>query len=157
MNHKNSSSKFKIDWVLINELAIGRAPRKSSDLMELGRYGIKSILSLCAEKEAKLPDEIHQLFYHERFILPDHTYEKKLTVNDLEETLSILQDLKSKGPVYVHCLAGMERSPCVCMAWLIKSLKLSLSEALEYLMQVHKGTSPLPNQLNALRKLENSI
>lgn len=156
MTTKNFSSKFQIDWVLINELAIGKAPRKSSDLTKLDSYGIKSVLSLCSETEVKLPDEIDKFFYYKRYVLPDHKYEKKLTVNDLEKTVSILEDLKSKGPVYVHCLAGMERSPCVCMAWLIVSLNLSLSEALEYLMQVHKGTSPLPSQLNALRQLEHS-
>ena len=44
----------------------------------------------------------------------------------------------------------MERSPLLCMAWLIRHRGLSRLEALEYLMHVHPGTSPLPEQLALL-------
>ena len=47
----------------------------------------------------------------------------------------------------------MERSPLVCIAWLIRNEKLSLQQALDYMMQVHKGTNPLPGQLKLLEEI----
>ena len=55
---KDSKSNYKFDWVLINELAIGKAPKKSSDLQLIKSKGIISILSLCSVSEAKPPDEL---------------------------------------------------------------------------------------------------
>ena len=58
-----------------------------------------------------------------------------------------------KGSVFVHCVAAMERSPLICMAWLISKKNLDLSQSLDYMMQVHPGTSPLPEQLKLLNDL----
>ena len=43
-----------------------------------------------------------------------------------------------EGPVFIHCYAGIERSPLICMAWLVKYKMLSPSEALQYVMEVTK-------------------
>ena len=45
-NTAQSRKRFKIDWVLINELAIGPAPRTDLHLEKLKAAGIRSILSL---------------------------------------------------------------------------------------------------------------
>ena len=47
----------------------------------------------------------------------------------------------------------MERSPLVCLAWLMQEQGLIQSQALDYLMQIHPGTSPLPEQLLVLNDL----
>ena len=47
----------------------------------------------------------------------------------------------------------MERSPLVCIAYLMKEKNITKQVALEYLMQVHPGTSPLPEQLDILNFL----
>jgi len=57
------NSRFKIDWVLVNELAIGSAPRKETHLVHLKELGIKSILSLCGEEEVKIADNIKNNFH----------------------------------------------------------------------------------------------
>mgnify|MGYP001214281408 FL=1 len=67
--------------------------------------------------------------------------------------LSKLKKLISFGPVFVHCIASMERSPMICMAWLIKEHNLSVQEALDYLMNIHPGTNPLREQIEILEKL----
>ena len=43
--------RFKLDWVLNNELAVGPAPLKESHFEYLANKNIKSILNLCNEKE----------------------------------------------------------------------------------------------------------
>ena len=47
----------------------------------------------------------------------------------------------------------MERSPLVCLAWLVRRQGLTPQRALDYLMQVHPGTNPLPGQLALLARL----
>ena len=40
------------------------------------------------------------------------------------------------------------------MAWIVEHKHLSPTDALEYLMQLHPGTNPLPQQLSILRELQ---
>ena len=147
-------SSFKIDWVLIDELAIGPAPRKIQHLEQLKEEEVKSILSLCKEEEAKSPSEMQSMFKHKRVILPDHKYGRFPTCQELQNCLMSLAELKSHGPVFVHCVASVERSPLVCLGWLIQNNGLDTTEAIEYLMQVHPNTNPLPGQIQLLNELK---
>ena len=88
-----------------------------------------------------------------RTILPDHKYKNPISINKLNLALENLSILRKEGSVYVHCLAGIERSPLVCMGWLVKNNNLTPTQALDYLMNVHPGTNPLPNQLKLLSLL----
>lgn len=144
---------FKVDWVLVNELAIGRAPTKQIHLEALSNEGIKSILSLCSKEETGSYIDLEKFFITKRYVLPDHKSGRMPKLEELEKALSYLEDLKNNGPVYVHCVAAMERSPLICMSWLVKKHKISPTEALDYMMQIHKGTSPLPGQLSLLNKI----
>ena len=146
---------FIFDWVLIDELAVGVAPTTEENMIFLKQKGISSILSLCSVEEAKPPKDTDKTFKCERFVLPDHKTAKAPTIDELISTLNILNLLIKKGPVYVHCVASIERSPLVCMAWLKNNQGLSSREAYEYLVQVHSITNPLPYQLKLLDKIKN--
>lgn len=146
------SGYFRLNWVLINEIAIGPAPIKEKHLSIIKDEGIKSIFSLCSYKEAPFLDQMSDLFKCERFVLPDHKANKIVTSDEILAALFILKNLKKDGPVFIHCVAAMERSPLICIAWLIKMHNLKLDEALNYLMQSHVGTNPLPEQLNVLKE-----
>ena len=65
----------------------------------------------------------------------------------------LLAGLRQQGPVYVHCVAAMERSPLVCLAWLVSRHGQTPERALDYVMEVHPGTNPLPGQLALLGQL----
>ena len=147
------SNRFKIKWILQDELAIGTAPTKQEDLKKLSEEGIKSILSLCGEDEVKSNFKLDKLFYHKRFILPDHKTGKLISCMELNESIKNIKNLLKYGPVFVHCYAAVERSPLVCMAWLIKEHQLTLQQSLDYLMQTNPGTNPLPSQLKVLNKI----
>ena len=142
--------RFKLDWVLNNELAVGPAPLKESHFEYLTNKNIKSILNLCNEKEAPINENYQSLFNFERFTLTDHKVNKQIEIYEIKEIIKIIESLKSSGAVYIHCFAGVERSPLICMAWLISKHKLSPQRALDYLMEVHKGTNPLPSQYKLL-------
>ena len=152
MNNLNSHD-FPVDWVLLNKLCVGRAPRTKSHIEKLKKQGIKSILSLCSKDEIKPPDQIEDHFICKRKVLPDHKYNREITVNEINESLEIVKEILNYGPVYIHCVASVERSPLICMAWLVKECNLNTQQALEYLMEIHPGTNPLPSHLRALNQL----
>lgn len=153
MPDDQQQSRFQLHWVLVDELAIGPAPRAERHLARLADAGIRAVLSLCSAEEASPPAEMERDFACRRLVLPDHRSDRLVEAGELEAALALLAELRPTGPVFVHCLAAMERSPLVCLAWLMRHRRLSLQRALDYLMQVHPGTSPLPEQLEVLAQL----
>ena len=150
MNLQNNQ-KFYFNWVLINEIGIGPAPKSEIDLITLKKEGFQSVLSLCSAEEVKFPKNIDQYFLHKSLTLPDHRSDNKIKINDLENSLDILNSLSTKRPTFVHCFAGVERSPLICINWLIKKENIPFQEALDYLMSIHPATNPLPEQLDILK------
>ena len=146
-------SRFRLDWVLVQELAVGPAPRAERHLERLTEAGVTAVLSLCSEQEAPPPAGLESRFECRRLVLPDYRVERLPELAQLEQALEALAELRAKGPVYVHCVAAMERSPLVCLAWLVRRHGLTPQRALDYLMQVHPGTNPLPGQLALLAQL----
>ena len=133
---------------------VGSAPTKLEHLEKLKSEGIVSILSLCSNEEVKFPSEMRQFFEVAQFILPDHKYGKYPNKGEIESVLFILEKLMKDGPVFVHCFAGIERSPLVCIGWLVTRHKMSVNDALSYMMSIHKRTNPLPKQLQTLYGFE---
>jgi protein-tyrosine phosphatase len=85
--------------------------------------------------------------------LPDHKIGVAPIIDEIEDCIQIIKKLKQKTSIYIHCLAGIERSPLICMAWLIKEHKLSMEESMEYMMQVHPNTNPHKEQLDLLKSI----
>lgn len=131
------------------QLAVGPAPRRPEHWELLEREGLAAVFSLCSEVDAAAPPGLDR-FVTTRLVLPDHRSERSIEVADLLQALEVLTHLRQAGPVFVHCLASMERSPLVCMAWLVRWRGLTPLQALDYMMQIHPGTSPLPSQWEAL-------
>lgn len=142
---------WRISWVLCGELAVGPAPRTRRHGAHLLEQGIAAVLSLCSEEEAP-PPALPERLPCRRLVLPDHRAGRPPLPEELEQALALLAELQALGPTYVHCRAGVERSPLVCLAWLMRRRRLSLLEALDYLMQVHPATGVLPQQLDLLRQ-----
>ena len=155
MKHKNNN--INCNWIIKKQLAVGKAPKKQKDIEILKDNGIVSILSLCSTEEVTPPENIEKNFFCKRIVLPDHTYEEEMNIDDLRNALEVLITISSSGPVYVHCKAAVERSPLLCMAWLIKVKGLSSQQALTYLMQVNKGTCPSNKNLELLDQLSLSL
>tara|TARA_B100000945_G_C20157319_1_gene491476 strand:+ start:185 stop:655 length:471 start_codon:yes stop_codon:yes gene_type:complete len=145
---------YRVDWVLCDEIALGSAPKRIEHLNHLNDLNIKSILSLCSEEEAPPPIEMKDKFICSRLVLPDHKQGRLPKSSEIKEALNLLKYLKeNSGPTFVHCVASMERSPLICIAWLVVENNFSLQIALDYVMQIHPGTSPLPGQLDAIKAL----
>lgn len=150
---KKKRRSFRFNWISIDQLAIGNAPKKQEDLQKLKEKGIKNILSLCSKEEEPFLKEIENSFNHVMVVLPDHKTGKIIKLEELQFALYELNRLLKISPVFIHCVAAMERSPLVCLAWLVKVKNLELQSALGYMMQVHPGTNPLIEQLEVINKL----
>jgi predicted protein tyrosine phosphatase len=147
------SRYFRVNWVLVDQLAIGPAPRAERHLDRLREAGISCVLSLCSPIEATPHAGLGDGFRTSRYVLPDHRAGRLPTLAELEKAVGHLAELQQHGPVFVHCVAAMERSPLVCLAWLVRQHRMSPERALDYLMQQHPGTNPLPGQLALLNQL----
>ncbi len=151
--HRNSlpPASPSIDWVLQGELAIGPAPRSDFLPHLLGRR-IQVILSLCSEMERPLPKELSDRFRCVRAPLPDSHYARIMEVEELAEAVDILHwNLLKRRPVYIHCLAGIERSPLVCVAYLCRYRQMDLLEALNWMAHVHPPTRPKKTQIQVVQ------
>ncbi len=147
--------EFIFSWVIRNQLACGTAPVNLDQLKKLEFEGIKSILSLCSEEEISNHVLTSDLFECERVILPDHKSDMKMTQKELQFTIKKLSFLLGFGPTFVHCYASMERSPLICIAWLMQKKNITLVNALDYMMRIHPRTSPLSDQLQLIENLKN--
>jgi atypical dual specificity phosphatase len=151
--HRSSSPPAKLDWVIPGRLSVGGLPA-GKDINILTQSKIKVVLSLCAPSEGELPPEIEQSFYCVRLILPDSHYTSDLTAERLRKAVDVLSQCDRMGlPIYVHCLAGIERSPTVCIAYLCCVHHLELWEAVELVKRVRPVASPSRHQIRVIYKL----
>ena len=118
-------SNFSINWILINEIAISSAPTKEKEFELIKKNGIKSILCLCNEQEYPNIYQINQnSFKVIRKPLPDHRANKLPEFRQYEDVIMEIEKLKKEGPILIHCLHAIERSPMICLIWLLISQKI---------------------------------
>lgn len=149
----NDNFQNRFNWLLEEELAIGVAPLTNEHLLFLKTNGINAILNLCYEEEVNIPKNISNDFIFERFSLPDHNFTEEITIEKINIVLVLIEKLIKKGPLFIHCKEAIERSPLICMAWLIKKHNLNKLQALNYLMKKNKFSCPTTNQLRILDEI----
>ncbi|BAU44231.1 dual specificity protein phosphatase family protein [Leptolyngbya sp. O-77] len=141
----------QICWILPNRLALGPLPQPDYASI-LTAANVEVVLSLCADAEGRLPQNIAEKFYYQRYILPNQSYLVPLQVQHFEVATELLhQHLRRQRPVYVHCRRGVERSPLVCAAYLCRYHQLEVWEALRYVQQVQAIAAPTSAQIKILQ------
>ena len=145
--NNTSNYKFIFNWILINKLAVGTSPLKESDIKFLKKKKIKNILGLCSEEEVKWNEKINVDFSCFRIVLPDSNKKILPTNEQLKNAFNLLKDLVSNDITFIHCVASMERSPLLCIMYVMEKYNLSLEEALDFVKRVHTNTNPTNDQL----------
>lgn len=150
---KKHKRNLKIRWILPNQLAVGRCIHPGEEAV-LAQAGIQSILTLCDETEASTPPLVQEHFHTVRYPLPDSHKPIHLNHQDVMKVLTILHDnIVHQRPTYVHCLAGMERSPTICIAYLCLFKGYGLWESFNWVKQVNPRSHPTEMQLDVVRSL----
>lgn len=150
--HASRVQPFPIDWVIPQVLAVGGLPQPLA-ARDLAQAGVQVVLSLCSEEEGRLPETIRQAFHCVSSPIPDSRSQETLQLSQLVTAVHLVHEwIGRRQPVYVHCLAGMERSPTVCIAYLCRHQGMELWEATHWVKQAHPASMPTADQVRLLRE-----
>ena len=132
-------------WILINKFAIGTPILKKDEKRILENYRIKTVLDLRNSNDLDKTDQEKYLNYLSDFKyinipLPDHRDPRLASNSEIRKAVEALDISLSKGPVFMHCHAAMERSPLISIAYLNIKSGLSLMNAIDYVKQQNKST-----------------
>ena len=150
---ENKNEKFIFNWILINKLAIGTSPIKNENLIYLSNKGVKNIIGLCSTKEASWHKNIYTKFNCERIVLPDSNKGFLPPKEDLMMAFEKLKSFLEKDITFIHCFASIERSPLLCILYIMENYNLVLEDALDYVRNAHNYTNPTNSQLNLINQL----
>ncbi len=141
-------------WVLPQRLAVGPFPGSDHEISYLCRIGVTAVLCLTQEKEARVPAEIRNRFVWERVPMPDGARGGIPKVGQFDAALDLLDRwLARKHVVYVHCLAGIGRSPSVCAAYIAESQGADVEEAVAFVRDRHPAARPDSHQIRTIGEL----
>lgn len=65
--------------------------------------------------------------------------------------------MQAGGKVYVHCWAGVSRSPTLCIAYLMKHRGLSMDDARDYVRKVRPHIRPNWGFEEMLKQFEKTL
>ena len=54
---------------------------------------------------------------------------------------------------FIHCFASIERSPLLCIMYIMSTYKLSIEDALDYVRRTHIYTNPTNRQLRIAKEI----
>lgn len=130
-------------WVLTNRLAIGPMPRKLKHWQQLQEAGFQSSFSCC------YPEEDCDLIQPEGWIsdrvsLPDHRNQEPMKEENLALALLRAEQLLYQSPpLYLHCMAGYERSPLLAVGLTARVRGIDLFAALAWVRRSHPTAMPI--------------
>lgn len=146
---------LRYSWIIPRRLAVGERPRSFE---ELSTSGFQAVLSLQEEEEGVPAGEPFPADRYRRVPIRDGIVGGVPTPLQIAEAVEALRRFQDQGLVtYVHCYAGVGRSPTVCMAYLASRDSLRLREAYRLVAAAHAPTAPTAGQLAALAQFLNAF
>jgi protein-tyrosine phosphatase len=135
-------------WILPGRLAVGETPVTLAELVSLGFRGV---LNLQERSEPQCEEPPPEGLSCRQVPIRDGIVGGVPSLDQLESAVEALRNLIDAGlPTYVHCYAGVGRSPTVCMAYLARIEGLSPDAAYRRVASAHPPTAPTEGQLWAL-------
>lgn len=139
-------------WLRSRRLAIGGFPKEEQHWASLEAAGFRKVFSCCDPSEAPWNPPHH--WRSERLALPDHRRSVAPSAEILHEGLDRLQKLlQGDDALYLHCWAGMERSPLMAIGLLCREESISIFEALRQVRSLHPEAKPITKHLVVLENL----
>ena len=143
---KKSFSYPECDEIIQKKLYLGNYDFASDEKL-LSKINISSILVCGAELKCKFTHKYNYLK------LNLHDYEEDSLLPYIEKSVKFIADNLSNG-VFVHCNAGVSRSPSIIIAFLIKNYKYTYNAAYEYVKSKRKNIKPNDKFISELKKLK---
>ncbi|WP_216901244.1 hypothetical protein [Synechococcus sp. CCY 9618] len=148
-----AAGSLSFSWVLTNQLAIGPLPRSDSHWLQLEEAGFSSRFSCCYPEEEQginLPEG----WRSDRISLPDHREQEAMRTEALVLAITRAQALLQEAPpLYLHCMAGRERSPLLAVGLTARLRGIDLLEALAWVRRCHPMAMPIYPHLVMLDSL----
>ena len=128
-------------------------PSSTAHWRQLEDAGLRARFSCCyPEEEGLVPLPPHWL--SDAVPLPDHRLQEPLDPAVLIAALEHSQRLLHQGaPLYLHCMAGIERSPLVAVGLTARERHLSLFDALDWVRRCHPAAQPIVAHLELLERI----
>ena len=148
---KSNKGKKSIDCIITDCLYLGDA-KISKDLNLLQSVGITHIICLAGKS-----------MFESNFIYHKAHFKDKQDSDMLELLPSIFDFLDNvisqnkNNKIFIHCMAGMSRSPSIVMAYLMYKFELTLKESYVYVINKRSCTRPNFVFLQQLWKYENVL
>ena len=150
--NKKDKNQLIFNWILKNQLAVGSSPSKDEHVITLRNKGVKNIIGLCSVEEICWHKDTNVFFNCKRIVLPDSNGGFLPNKNDLKIAFEQLQYFVDQDITFIHCFASIERSPLLCIMYIMKLYKLKIEEALDYVKNVHPPTNPTNLQLSFINE-----
>jgi hypothetical protein len=128
-------------------------PVSAAHWQQLDEAGLRARFSCCyPEEEATLSVPLHWL--SEGVSLPDHRRQEPFEAARLAMALERAQNVLREGPpLYLHCMAGIERSPLIAVGLTARERNLPLFDALDWVRRCHPVAKPIVSHLEVLERL----
>jgi len=137
-------------------LAVGSYPQTPEDIEFLRSHGISAVVSLQSDADLRSRgiqwSIIWQLYTRARVAVarvPVTDFDRRDLGANLDRAVAEVHDFVEAGrKVYIHCNAGMNRSPSTVIAYLVAHRSMSLNQAITWLTDKHSCV-PYPDVLQS--------
>ncbi len=139
---------------ILDNLWVGSYPHSPEDVLHLKSLGVDAILNLQSDADLSGRAVNWNLFW--RFYVSQGFQVVRVKITDFEpadledhlsEAVDALVDLHAnKRRVYLHCTAGLNRSPTTAIAYLMQTRGLSQEEATTFVSE-RRHCVPYPDVL----------
>ena len=142
-NGEEPGGEDRIDFIT-GDLAVGSLVA-ASDLGSLTRHGIRAIVDASNRQEnPRFPG----ILYHE---VPIDDPDERLA-EFLPGVVAFVDKARRHGPVLLHCVAGISRSPALALCYLHERQGLTLAAALDHIRSRRAQANPHPLFLRVIQE-----
>jgi protein-tyrosine phosphatase len=143
-------------------LFVGSAPQATEDAAFLTAEGVSAVLCLQTDDDltqSGLRWSQVEEWYAEQGIaarrVPILDFSAEAIVAHMDEALAALNALLMDGhTVYLHCTMGINRSPTIAIAYLVRTEGLSVAAAVDTVLWARPAARPYPHALETIRVWE---
>lgn len=133
-------------------LYVGPCPNSPERIRQMKLQGLTGVVSVQTDDDLHSMGMNYPLLW--KFLMgqgfschrhPIEDFNQRALTAQLDHAVALVDDLRRAGrPTYLHCTAGVNRSPTVAIAYLIQHQNMSLDDAWE---QVTTRRPSVPNRL----------